>query len=219
MKNEEKLNEELENILSSRLSGEAESLRSTLKETEQAFRSASMEEPADRPASKTVNIRRLIPLLAAACVLVAGTLFFFPGKDADPFYELPNMRSEVVRGDASTADQRYEEAARSYNEGQYARSSELLQALVDEQPEVLQYQYYLGLSLLGEEHYTLAAAWLEPLAEAESVFRDESTYYLAVALYQNEDLDEARRRAEAIPTTSNEYQNAQKLLNKMNDTD
>lgn len=204
MKNEEKLNQELERILSSRLSAEAGALRSTLKQSEQKFRNTSM------------NIRRLIPLLAAACVLVAATLFFMPWKDSDHFYELPNMRSEVVRGDAATEDQRYERAAASFNDRQYGQSSALLQALVEEQPDVLQYQYYLGLSLLGEERYTQAAGWLESLAEGASVFRDESTYYLAVALYLNGDQEEAKRRSETIPTTSDQYQKAQELLRKIN---
>lgn len=204
------LQQEIHRALENRILSDSEGLREKLNEVEVAFRSGGQK---NKPI-----IRKLLPILAAACVLIGATLFLLPGKDS--LYELPQMRSEIVRGQSDTnfgtASQRYEEAVNAFNEGLYTQSTNLLRDLQAESPEILQYQYYLGLSLIGEKKFGEAENQLVGLASGESVFKNDSMYFLAIALYEQGKISEALIQAHLIPENSTVYPQAQMLIKELN---
>lgn len=202
------LQQEIYNILEYRSTSGAEGLREKLSEVETAFRSGARK--------RTSIVRKLIPIWAAACVLILAMLFLLPRTEN--LYELPQMRSEIVRGqsDQEPASQRYEAAVSAFNQGQYAESTNLLRDLQRENPNILQYGYYLGISLIGEKNFGEAENQLAGLASGESVYKNEAIYYLAVALYEQGKMGDALVQANLVPQTSSVYPQAQKLIQVLN---
>lgn len=198
--------QDIHQILKSRLSEESDALRKNLviaaKEVRQGTRHIR---------SWKTNV---ITFVAAACVLILASLFLFPRENS--LYELPQMRSEIVRGSTdmedNSASQRYEEAVEAFNKGLYNKSTKLLSDLQVENPEVSQYQYYHGLSLLGEMKYSNASSLLAELAQGESVFKNEALYYVAIAYYKEGRMDDAILSLEMVPENAAVYDKAQLLL-------
>lgn len=191
------LQSELHAILKNRLNRDDSGLREKLTLAEHAQR-------------KGPGRMRWIPLLAAACVLIFGVLFFFPLQNS--VYTLPEMRSEIVRGDLSQEGQTYEGAVKAFNDGDFTKSSAILSELQQANPNIVQYQYYHALSLIGERKFKAAAHHLTPLADGKSVFKDEAQYYLGVALYEDGQTEDAKRRLKGISSEAVIYNDAQKLF-------
>src|SRR5690606_33975499 len=126
------LQQELHAVLRKRLLADDGPLRQTLGDAEKSFRTEK--------GKIWVWRRWIIPIAAAACLLILGRLFLFPVS----YYQLPEMRSEIVRGDINSEKNQYEQAVRAFNEKDYVESTKLLKQLLPEDSSVLQYQYYLG---------------------------------------------------------------------------
>lgn len=199
--------QELHQILSARLQNPTDELRKNLLAAEQNARLQNN--------STSLKIKTLIPYLAAACILVMATLFFFPWQKSDNLYSLPEMRSEVVRGEQSTENQAYEEAVLAFNQKKYGSSSDLLKQLSQENPEILQYQYYHGLSLMGEKKFSEALPHLIELSEGLSVFKNDASYYAAICYYELGDFKNSTHQIQSIPENVEIYKEAQKLLQKI----
>ncbi|WP_437921646.1 hypothetical protein [Sphingobacterium sp. LRF_L2] len=193
---------EIADLLSRRLTTDTQPLKATLVEAEKAYRTTPI-----------VQWKRWVyPLLAVATLALVGRFFFFPS--ADPLYQLPEMRSEIVRGHENEYATRYEEAVKAFNSRHYKESTEILQDLHRTDSSVVQYTFYLGLSLLGEEKTSDATVVLQPLADGTSVFRYESAYYLAIALHQTGQIEEAKKHLATIPKDVQIYTKAQQLLDE-----
>lgn len=201
---EVKLQEQVQQLLTDRLSHDERALRHSLQVAEKQFR-----EP-----NKVVSFKKwIIPIVAAAaCLFILGRLFLFAPSG---YGELPQMRSEIVRGDENSANSKYEDAVKAFNSKDYASSTTILKQLVQQEPAVLQYQYYLGLSMLGEKKFKEASIQLMPLADGESIFHQEANYYLAVAYYESGQMEKAKNRLEKIVETSKIHAKAQELRKKL----
>lgn len=197
------LQREVYEILNRRVPAQEDSLKKTLAEVNARYREGSK--------SSTTGIKRWFPVVAAACILLVGSLFFFKGSN-EP-YELPLMRSEIVRGELENTS--YEKAVTAFNEGQYTVAEELLSVLFERDPEQIQYQYYLGLSYIGAKKWVKAVDLLSPIASGPSVFALESNYYLAIAYYEKGDFDNAKMCLNKIPAEGDLGEKAAKLREKM----
>ncbi|MBL1407781.1 tetratricopeptide repeat protein [Sphingobacterium faecale] len=178
-------------------------LKMTLDEVNQRYRDSSN--------SSRGFIKRWLPIVAAACLLIVGSLFFF--QRSDELYELPTMRSEIVRG--KTENISYENAVQAFNNGKYEEAGEILSTLLDGAPEQIQYQYYLGLSYIGSKQWSKAIDLLVPIANGPSVFSTESNYYLALAYYEKGDTDSAKMCLNKIPAEGFTGEKADRLRKKM----
>ncbi|MCA5006432.1 tetratricopeptide repeat protein [Sphingobacterium bovistauri] len=199
-----KLQKEVHGILNKRLTSGESDLRESLflAENKMKYRKKGI-------------FQRLQPLMAvasAACLLFAGYLFLF--SPSDNLYELPSMQSEIVRGQES--NEQYEEAVQLYNKQSYAESRAILNILIEKEPDVIQYQYYVGLSYLGEQKWLEASEKLTTIAEGQSIFKDEAKYYLAVSLDKQGKTSDAIALLKMIPSQGDLGKKAEKLLKKMN---
>jgi len=178
---------------------------------QETLRQVSDNHFASRPALKKRRmITWLIPMAAAACLLVA---FNFFGWFTTDFNQLPEMSLAVTRGNASDTD--YEEAARAFNAADYDSSAELLAALVQRDTTVIRYRFFLGLSHIGQQDYHRAAAQLRPIADGPSVFADDARYFTAVALWHIGNEQQAANYAKQVTVSSPYYEKAEKLLRKL----
>jgi len=198
-----KLQEEMTNLLSRRLSSEEETLRTNLKKVETTYRKG-----------KVILWKQwLIPLAAAACLLIVAKFVFFPSDTA--LYELPEMRSEIVRGNQNNEADSYERAVEAFNAKDYQESTPILLELHYADKAILQYQFYLGLSLIGEKKFDDAQKYLLFLADGESVFQQEASYYLGIALMESGQTEQAKQRLSNIDPSSKIYERAKKLLDSI----
>lgn len=198
-----RLQEELTEVVRRRLSSEEETLRANLVEVETTHRKG-----------KLISWKQwLIPLAAAACVLIVVKFIFFQSDTA--LYALPEMQSGVVRGNQNNEANDYERAVEAFNAKDYRKSTSILLDLYQTDQTILQYQFYLGLSLIGEKKFDQATRYLSPLADGESVFRQEANYYVAVILTESGRREEAKKRLSDIEQSAKIYDKAQKLLDKI----
>ncbi|WP_099367153.1 hypothetical protein [Sphingobacterium sp. 1.A.4] len=209
------LQKEMHGILKDRLGSKEEELRTTLKAVEREIRDGERDAKADDGEISPENIKVvswkkwIIPLVAAACLLLIGKFFFFPSSYN---YELPDMPSEIVRGQEDPELNRYEEAVKAYNSKDYEKSTLILEELSAKEPELLQYRYFLGLSLMGKKDFLMAVDQLTPIADGESVFQQDACYYLGVSLHELERDSEAVEYLEKVSRESKHYEDAQELL-------
>jgi len=204
-----RLRTEVQRSLSRRLAADADALRHNLLAAERRHRGRTA---GSRVFTMAAWKKWAIPVAAAACLLVVGRLFLFAPAER---YELPKMRSEVVRGDADGVTAVYEDAVKAFNNKEYASATAVLRQLSGREPDILQYRYYLGLSLMGERKFEDAAEQLLPLADGESIFRPEANYYLAVAYHELGRPKDAKTRLESIDRKAKVYERAQKLLKNL----
>jgi len=195
---------EVHEIINRRLSLNEEDLRETLSHAENEVRGTKQQ-------STFALLKPLITIASAACVLLFGYLFFFNNNNS--LYELPVMQSEIVRGQDS--NNKYEEAVKLYNEKSYTQSREILNSLISTEPEVVQYQYYVALTYLGEENWDESREKLTPIVEGHSIFKDEAKYYLAVSLEKLGNKQEAITILKTIPRQGQLGEKAEKLLKKI----
>ncbi|NGM72655.1 tetratricopeptide repeat protein [Sphingobacterium sp. SGL-16] len=198
------LQTEVHDIINKRLNSNESDLRESLFHAETEYRYPKQ--------TLFQRIKPIVTIASAACVLLFGYLFFFNNNTA--LYELPTMQSEIVRGQES--NDQYEEAVRLYNQKSYADSRTILNNLINKEPEVIQYQYYAALTYLGEENYNEAKVKLNPIANGQSIFKDEAKYYLAVSLEKLGSKEEAVVLLKTIPNQGELGRKAQKLLDKLN---
>lgn len=149
-------------------------------------------------------------LLIAACLLV----FFLinPFKNSDhTLYQLPEMHSEIVRGDAHEKALRYEEAVTHYKKGEFSQARQVLTVLLESDPENVQLQFYLAMTHYGEGAWKESVQELKPLSSGKSVFKEESLYYLAISQYRLGEKEEAFKTLDRIAPQSDYYKRVKKL--------
>lgn len=173
LQNEVNRQQEIRGILTKRLLSKEKDLQDTLAQVSHDFRS--------KPRGIMVRMKRYIIVTSAACVLILVGLFFM--DRTNELYALPEMQSEIVRGQEQ--NEWYENAVVAFNNGKYAVARENLEAILKDDPDQVQVQYYLGLSYIGEKKWKSAIAVLRPIADGTSVFGYEAQYYLAVSYYKN----------------------------------
>ena len=198
------LQKEVHDILSHRVVSKEIELRETLSTVSNNFR--------HQTAVKVVNFRKWIPILAAACLLVVGALFFF--NQSDDLYALPELHSEIVRGQEENVV--YENGVKAFNAKDYSVARLQFESLISSNPTQAQYQYYLGLTFLGEENLKSSIEILLPIASGESVFANEAKYYLAIAYHKNSENNKAIELLDQIKTDTSLSEKANRLLNKIN---
>ncbi len=161
-------------------------------------------------SNRAIFIRWLIPVAAAACLLAVVDPF---GWWATDFEALPHMAMQVSRGD-STAETA-ERAAALFNAGDYAGSTELLEALVAADTTVTRHRYFLGLNYVGLSDDANALRYLQPIADGPSVFADDARYFTALVLLRLGDHAKATHYAGAVPRGNAYYTKAQKLIRRL----
>ncbi|MEC3879620.1 hypothetical protein [Parapedobacter sp. 10938] len=161
-------------------------------------------------AKKRGIIRYLIPLAAAACLLAVFNYmeFFVPH-----FENLPEMPTSVTR--AGGVDTVYQQAAMAFNAGEYSRSIDLLNPMIQEDSTVVRYRFYRGLSYLGQAKYQRALTDLKSVAEGTSVFVDGACYFAAVALWKLDNKNAAQAYAIRVREGSTHHQKAVKLQKRL----
>lgn len=187
---------------------EAESRAAALKETLQRTGGEYFGNKA-RSTGKTV-VRWMVAAMAAACLLIVGN---FMGWFAPSYDTLPEMPLLTSRSHGQ--DSIYSEAAEAFNAGDYPMSTELLRSIFDQDTAMVRNRHYLGLSLVGERKYSEALDALQPVADGNSLFASEASYFMAVILSELGRDGEAMHYAERVSVDSEYRKKAKRLLRNL----
>lgn len=199
-----KLQREVHDILNSRINSTEVELRNTLAEVELKTRYGAVR--------NVINFKKIISIAAVFLVISFGTLWFYKTNE-NSIYELPIMQSEIVRGELSNSS--YEDAVLLFNTSKYNEAQLILKELISKDSTVIQYQYYYGLCFIGDHKWDAAISSLHEVANGESIFADDAKYYLALAYYKLDKLNEAHQYLNKISDESNLADKILKLKKKI----
>ncbi len=151
-----------------------------------------------------------ISIAAAACLLIGLN---FLGVFSANLSQLPAIQSEITRGHN---DQKILTAAiDQFNAEEYKRSIVLFSDLLKKDSINVRFQYYLGLSYLGDKQFQDAADILISIADGNSTYAEDASYFAAIAAWQQDKNDIAVKLLKRISSESTYYKKAKKLLKKL----
>lgn len=160
------------------------------------------------PEAKVVNMKarkrsrmNLFGIAAALLLLLAaGWWMMQPGGFDNPgqlamanFEPYPNIAYQIERSGGDTDPEK--DAYIAYEAGNFKLAREAFRAL----PATAVNKFYLGQSLLGEQNFTAAATTFREIVNADAFnLRQESEYYLALALAGQGETEQAITELKAI---------------------
>jgi tetratricopeptide (TPR) repeat protein len=167
---------------------------------------------ATKPPFRTVSIWRQAMAAAAAIavLVVAYTIIKDAGTKAPTQQELiaanfryyPNklpFKSLGGGGDSSSqVPQSVIAAFQIYDDStQYHAAAQALAKIVSENPDKIEYRFYQGVALLGDQQYLAAATALQPVADTVGTYQVPALYYLGLAHLGAGDQGQAKKYLQA----------------------
>ncbi len=159
---------------------------------------------------KVFSLKKWTITIGVAACLLLGLNFL--GVFSPSLNELPLLTSEVVR--SSNNKNEVNDAIASFNAKNYNESIQLFTALTKKAPLNSRFQYYLALSYMGKKEWKDAKDTFIPIAEGNSIFREDAAYFTAVAALELEDKKLALAYAKRVSKDSQYYKKAQRIIKK-----
>lgn len=164
------------------------------------------------PLRRNQTMRWVIGLAATvALVLVARFSIFQPNLYAQ-YGQYPPL---AMIEKSNTAQDNLAAMESAFNQKDYAKALPLLQTYVQEKPEDIQAQLYLGICLLETGKYATARDLFTNISSGESSFVDYGQWYLALSYLKEGNKAECRKVLQQVPAESEFAQKAQDLLKRL----
>jgi tetratricopeptide (TPR) repeat protein len=149
---------------------------------------------------------------AAVIIIVAGYSVFYSGNNLMDTYGHIDTVGLVERGNEANDETRL---VKAIQDKEYETALPLAKTLTNQQPDRPLYQFYYGAALLHTKNYPESVNWLQKAVAAKALFSDKAAILLALAYNKLDDKTAAVTVLNTIQSTSDEYKNAQKLLEKI----
>jgi len=191
----------------------AESLKKQLQEID-------AQQAPSSPSNRGRPLYVWLAVAASVTALLLVTVLLFDGSpNAQELYATyyepyPNVVNPVERSEGAVTDPAGQ-AMYYYEQGKF---EEAIALFVQEQPASVQpYQFYLGVSYLGNNQPVMAEQTLASLAEDEQgVFYEAALWYSGLAHLANGDLEQAKTKIELVSKLEGEFGvEAQELLEEL----
>lgn len=163
--------------------------------------------------AKTKRINPWFYSMAAAAILVIG--FFIGQQFSNPIYDdYANYGtiSLIVRGNQDAILQKAETAFNNHN---YRDAESYFAELLETDSNNIEWQLYQAVSLVELKEYNKADALFRDISKTPSVYKNKAMWYLALSKLKQKDETACIRILKTIPEDADDYQQAQKLLNKL----
>lgn len=157
-------------------------------------------------------LRWAIGLAAAIALLLVARLVFFQPSLYEQYGQHPPL---AMIEKSNEAQDKLAAMEAAFNQKNYAEALPLLQAYVQEKPEDLQAELYLGISLLETGQYPTARSIFSKINKSESSFVDYGQWYLALSYLKEGNQAECRKILQEVPVESEFAQKAQDLLKRL----
>lgn len=207
--NQKHLNE----VIANRIKAEKglNNLKHSLESNRATYFGSTKEKDSLSSKSKIISIKKWYISMAVAASILIGLNFM--GIFSTDLAQLPSIQSEKTRGNNDQSI--LTEAIDKYNIQEYDESAILFSSLLEKDSTNVRFQYYLGLSYLGDKQPQVALELLLPIANGSSIYAEDATYFTAIAAWKQNQIDIATKYAKKIPSESAYYKNAKKLLKKV----
>lgn len=151
--------------------------------------------------------------IAASIVIIIG--FFGYNWFSVPTYSDYNNYGDINLTVRGTQTEALKNAETAFNEGDYAEANVYFNKILKANPDNVDVQFYKGIALIETEKYGEADRILSALANGNSVYKYEATWYRALSQLKQKDTDGAIAILETIPQEADVYEKAQQLLKKL----
>ncbi|MCB0523376.1 MAG: tetratricopeptide repeat protein [Lewinellaceae bacterium] len=182
---------------------------------------------ASKPPFQKVVMWKKIAAIAASIAVILIAWFVMPQLGApssesivaESFEHYPNkMKFKSMGGSEEIVSQEVIDAFSAYDGKDYTTAISKLESVVNQNPDRLDYQFYLGVAETGNKDYQRAVNTLSPVAQsANSAYNTVAKYYLGVAYAGLKDRENARKYLKAYLDATDGVsfrKQAQKLLDK-----
>lgn len=182
-----------------------------------AFRNNLEAISKDHFAKKSEKITKVIAFkpwqyaVAASIAILVGSWFYI--QNSIPQYGDYSNPETAMFVERSVGDSNLKEAQNAFNAKDYKKATASFDKVTDlNNPEL---QYFYAISLIETNNYAKAETLLKNIKSGTSVYKDKATWYLALSHLKQKKLEACKIYLEQIPTNAEEYDAAQKLLNKL----
>ncbi|HIC32524.1 MAG TPA: tetratricopeptide repeat protein [Flavobacteriaceae bacterium] len=163
-------------------------------------------------SKKTFSFYKLA--IAASVALLLG-FFVFNQFSGDPSYsDFANYDqiSLTVRGEN---DALLKDAETAFNTKNYEDAELLFNQILEEDSSNIEIQLYKSISLVETNQFSEADELLNGISEGNSIYKNKAMWYLALSKLKQEDFEACKTVLKNIPEDTEDYKQAQKLLNKL----
>ncbi|WP_395045617.1 tol-pal system YbgF family protein [Flavobacterium sp.] len=196
------LNSFLENKFDTKTIDFKENLKAISKEN---FKEIKQDKP------KVIAFKPWYYAVAASVAIFIGTWFMMQGNPEYGDYNLHESATFTERGSIIKNLKLAQEAFNTKNYKSAITNFEIVLKDYDK-PEI---RYFYAISLLEENRYVDAETNLKTLQSGKSIYKDKATWYLALSKLKQNQFDECKNYINQIPEDAEDYNKAQKLLNKL----
>lgn len=170
----------------------------------------------NKTGGSEVKIKRIKPWfysVAAAVILLFGVVIAqqFSNPTYDDFANYGTL-SLTVRGEENKVQHKAEKA---FNQKDYRNAEKYLSELLQKDSENLELQLYRAVSLVELNAYKTADIMLHDIIESTSVYSNKARWYLALSKLKQNNKVASIEVLKSIPGDAEDYENAKKLLNKL----
>ncbi|MBL7806730.1 MAG: hypothetical protein JNN28_02885 [Saprospiraceae bacterium] len=141
---------------------------------------------------------RYLSAAAAAIVLLVVAWVYIPtGSTSNLIAEqtavFPNKMTFKSLGQTSMAvPPEVIQAFKLYDQQNYTEAAPALEKVVTAFPDIVDYRFYWGVSLVHNHQYAEAVKALEPVSESKNDYQTVSLYYLGLAYGGNKEMDKSK---------------------------
>ncbi|WP_372757236.1 tol-pal system YbgF family protein [Mariniflexile sp.] len=166
-----------------------------------------------KTSKKIIKFKPWQYAVAASIALLIGIVMF--NNFSTPVYsDYANYESIslTVRGGQ---DGLLKTAENAFNTKDFAKAEIAFKELLITDENNTELQFYRGVTNIELNNYALADWLLKGLKEGNSVYKNKATWYLALSKLKQKDYDATLEILKTIPKEAEDYEAAQKLINKL----
>jgi hypothetical protein len=150
----------------------------------------------------------------SACVVLLFGIFMFNQFSNPSYSDFSNYGtvSLTVRG---TNDALLQTAENAFNTKDFTKADEALKSLIILDENNAELKLYRGIANVELDNFETADALLSNLQKGNSAYKFKATWYLALSKLKQNENEECLQILKTIPEDAEDYNQAQKLINKL----
>lgn len=149
---------------------------------------------------------------AASIVVLLGFWFFM--QNSNPQYSDYNTHEMAAFVERAESNSDIKMAEVAFNSKNYKEASLYLEKILKNNPSS-EFQYFYAISLLEQNQFLKAETQLDTLKRSNTIYKEKALWYLALSKLKQEKWEECKSYLNQIPETSEDYEKAQQLLDKL----
>lgn len=162
--------------------------------------------------TKIISFKPYYFAIAASIVLVIGTWFMM--QNSMPNYNDYNQHEEAYFTERGDIIKNLKLAQDAFNTKNYPEAITNFEIVLKshKRPEI---EFYYAVSLLEVNKFTESEAIFNNLKSGTSIYKDKSTWYLALSNLKQKKYEETKEFLKQIPEDAEDYAKAEKLLDEL----